>query len=309
MAANPTPQYVPQQAPVTNVQYVDQFGNPVAAPQVVAQPVVMAQPAVQYKYIDQYGNPVAPPQTQQHTAAAPAAGEASAVYPVSAPNQQQLHIMSTELKARRTGAFFLGLVAFIIIISGLFSDSLAVGTVTILYWESSVHCGWSEVKTHNDPDYAYDFTGTTYIGGDLPDSDIPIWWDGFLNEDISYEEACALEEASDTSWCDTQTAATWTLLFMIASAIPALVGFLAVNPRCPMCMPCSTQRPIQGAFVLSSFFGIIAIIIWLSGDQICLPDNDYDEGSEYTPKMDWGASIICQACGSVLALFAAYMSR
>jgi len=168
----------PIQMPAANVRYVDQNGNPIPNP----NPVPMV------RYVDQNGNPVAPPQTQS----APAVQSAASGAPVF--NAQDA------LRSRKTFVMFSGIVSTILLIAGLFINTLAkyddYGYVS--------KCRWTDFYVSSDyDDYSSDY-------GDLCDSN---------------------------DWCGTQSAAMTALIFTIIAAGCALLGTVSMGISGCSCNP------------------------------------------------------------------------
>ena len=242
---------VPQPQP--NIRYVDQYGNPVPAP----QPVI--------KYVDQYGNPVAPPVGGVQSGYAAPSHQVPQT--TTSPNvkfnnanarKQAALKNASAAKCERIAAMILGIIALILISVGFGLNSLAYDSNYDSGGYSDIHCGFTEVRIECDSSYYSSFcTELSY----------------------SYDDFCTAQDIA----CGTQRAASACLAFMIISLVCILVGIILVNPCCDI-TPCCCRTSKQWTcsrflFIIGLLLSILAIVIWMAGDDWCMESGDLGIGS------------------------------
>eukprot|EP01084_Bolivina_argentea_P272199 463390_1 len=228
-----------EQAPTAPPSY-----NP-SAP--VSQPV-SSQPTV--KYVDQNGNPVNPPPTATTGTTA-----GVVVAPGAAANARPV---TRSIKQQKTASFFLGGIALLILFIGMCVDSLASGTSYFSY-DVTTTCGWTELSVDCGDSYSYYSSSCT-------------------DASMSYGDFCDQENQYDVdvspSWCGTQASASISLVTMLIATIMCGIGVIFVQPWCPITACCCKTNPNCGcarvSFIFSLCFGILTLVIWLAGDEICL---------------------------------------
>lgn len=277
-----------------NIKYVDQYGNPVAPP--TAQPVVQ-QPAV--KYVDQYGNPVAPPTAQpvvQQPAVkyvdqygnpvAPPTGTAAVTPKAVSPAGAQSHQSRAENSQKAAAAVLGGLAALIMII-GLIVNNLASDTD----FNSTTTCTWTEVTNDCDDSYSfYSYSSCTDYA-------------------FSYDDLCTLSSYSSSSYvggtyCGTQTAAALCLVCTLISIVVLIIAIIYGQPWCKV-EPCACKTNPQwscarACFSTSIFFSVLAVIIWVAGDEVCYGG---------IQGLNMGGTIVCIIIGIVFSFISCLVAK
>eukprot|EP00483_Globobulimina_turgida_P013353 UN13377 len=195
--------------------------------------------------------------------------------------------MMRSVKQVRTGSAVLGGIAVLILFIGLCVNSLA--RQHLAYYDAVETCGWTEYRMRCNNDY------------NLVNS--------CADFESSYSDLCDLydEYGLDTdgrTWCGTQTAAALSLVTMLFGTILCLVAVVLVQPWCKV-NPCCCKSNAQCgcarvSFLFSMFLGILTLIIWFAGDDICISEDS---------EMGIGGSMVCQIIGLIFVVISAALAR
>eukprot|EP01084_Bolivina_argentea_P272200 463391_1 len=151
-------------------------------------------------------------------------------------------------------------------------------------------CGWTELSVDCGDSYSYYSSSCT-------------------DASMSYGDFCDQENQYDVdvspSWCGTQASASISLVTMLIATIMCGIGVIFVQPWCPITACCCKTNPNCGcarvSFIFSLCFGILTLVIWLAGDEICLGSGNY--------HMGLGGSMVCDIIGMIFVIIAASLAK
>ena len=317
--AAPTDAAAPQAPavqPAANIRYVDQFGNPVAAP--------TAQPAV--KYVDQFGNPVAAP-----VGAVSAASTVRYVdqygNPVAAPvvaARPPIDYRARSAKQQRIAATVFGCLGLFFIIIGFFTDNLARDHDYTNGYDYIFTCRFTKFDKECDDDYyyysSYSCSDEEYNWSELCDEYTVAFGSGNTPSPTSYYYYSPTTYTGDIpDFCATQSVTSVYLSFTVFAALFALIGTIFAQ-TCFKVTPCLCKSNPQwhcsrATLLISLLLMFITLIVWFSAEDFCV-GNKYSEfytGDSYSwyyyDGFNVGATVILHIIAGIFIMIAALLAR